>query len=105
MIVRLTLRADRTLRWLQVDDPRVAGFEVEEALPAGAVWPWGTHPEVRDRAVSFFLDQVETGETVIEYLARVEIAGEFSALPVSAGAMYDPTLLVRSPEALVRVNE
>ncbi|MEO5616427.1 MAG: hypothetical protein ABIS67_01540 [Candidatus Eisenbacteria bacterium] len=42
---------------------------------------------------------------MIEYLARVEIAGAFSALPASAGAMYDPTLLVRSPEASVRVNE
>lgn len=74
-------------------------------LPAGAEWPWGTHAEVRDRVVAFFLDQVETGDTVIEYLARAEIAGSFSALPASAGAMYDPTLHVRSPEAAVRVNE
>jgi len=105
ILVRLTLTADRTLRHLEVHDPRVAGLEVEEALPPGADWPWGAHAEVRDRAVSFFLDRLEAGETVVEYLARAEIAGVFSALPVSAGAMYDPVLQVRGPEATLRVNE
>jgi len=104
VLVRITLHADRALRWLIVEDPRVAGFEVEEALPEGAERPWGTHAEVRDRTVAFFVDGVEAGETVIEYLARPEIAGTFSALPISAAAMYDPELGVRGTEARLTVR-
>jgi uncharacterized protein YfaS (alpha-2-macroglobulin family) len=103
ILVRLTLHSDRALRWLLVEDPRVAGLEVEEALPVGAEWPWGIHAEIRDRKMAYFLDRLEEGDTVIEYLARSEIAGSFSALPVSAGAMYDPELLVRSSEARLTV--
>jgi len=105
VLVRLTLRASRALHWLQIEDPRVAGLEIEEAQPAGADWPWGMHTEVRDRTASFFLDHLDPGETVIEYLARAEIAGTFTALPTAAGAMYDPDLLVRGGEAQVQVVE
>ena len=82
----------------------VAGLEVEDALPQGADWPWGTHAEVRDRLVAFFVEDLEAGDTVIEYLARPEIAGSFSGLPVSASAMYDPDLRVRSAEARLTVR-
>jgi uncharacterized protein YfaS (alpha-2-macroglobulin family) len=104
VLVRITLHADRALHWLLVEDPRVAGLEVEEALPPGADWPWGTHAEVRDRVVAFFVEDIEAGDTVIEYLARPEIAGTFSGLPISASAMYDPDLRVRSTEARLTVR-
>lgn len=103
VLVRLTLHADRAMRWILVEDPRVAGLEVEDPQPEGLDRPWGAHVEVRDRLVAWFLDSLDEGDTVIEYLARPEVAGSFSALPVSAAAMYDPDLLVRGAEARLTV--
>jgi uncharacterized protein YfaS (alpha-2-macroglobulin family) len=103
VMVRLTLRASRALAYLVLEDPRAAGFEVDKLRPEGAAWPYGTHAEERDQRVAFFLDRVEEGETVIEYLMRPELDGAFTVLPASAGGMYDPDLLVRSGEAKLTV--
>ena len=46
---------------------------------------------------------LDSGDTALEYLLRPEIAGSFTALPTSAGSMYDPGLLVRGGEARLRV--
>ena len=105
ILVRLTLHAERSLDYLMVEDPRVSGFEIEQLLPEGAEWPWGTHAEERDDRAAFFMERLEEGETVIEYLIRPEIAGAFTALPAAASGMYDPDLLVRSGEARIRVAE
>jgi len=96
VMVRLTLRAPAALSWLILEDPLPAGFEVDALTPEGAEWPWTTHAETRDDRAVFFLDHLEAGETVLEYLVRPEMAGTLSALPASVGAMYDPDLLVRS---------
>ncbi len=95
----LTLRAPEPLHWLILEDPLAAGFEVDALLPEGAEWPWGTHAESRDDRAVFFLEHLETGETVIEYLVRPEMAGSVTALPAAAGGMYDPDLVARSAEA------
>ena len=105
ILVRLTLRATRALRWLLVEDPRPASFEVSELLPAGAQWPYGTHAEQRDDRNVFFIDEAPEGETVIEYLLRPEIGGTFTVLPATASAMYVPELEVRSGEARVETSE
>jgi len=41
---------------------------------------------------------------VIEYLVRPELAGRLVALPASAGAMYDPDLVARSGEVVLKVT-
>ena len=38
------------------------------------------------------------------FTTRPEIEGTFTALPTSAGSMYDPGLLTRSGEARLRVG-
>ena len=96
VLVRLTLRAPAALDWVVIEDPLAAGFEVDALLPEGTEWPWSTHAETREDRAVFFIDRVEAGETVVEYLVRPEMAGTLSALPASAGPMYDPDLLVRS---------
>lgn len=103
VMVRLTLSAPKALSWLMVEDPKPAGFEIDAVLPEGVERPWGTWGEARDDRAVFFVGSLEAGETVIEYLLRPEIEGAFTALPPSAGAMYDPDLLVRGAEARVRV--
>ncbi|HEU4941054.1 MAG TPA: alpha-2-macroglobulin family protein, partial [Candidatus Eisenbacteria bacterium] len=105
VMVRLTLKADRDLRWIMIEDPRPSGFEVSELLPQGTEWPWGTHAEQRDDRNVFFLDQLEKGETVIEYIDRPEMGGSFTALPTTVSSMYMPELTSRSGEDRVIVRE
>lgn len=103
VMVRLTLSAPKRLSYLLVEDPKPSGFEIDAVLPDGADRPYGTHAEARDDRAVFFVGALEPGDTVIEYLLRPELEGTFTALPASAGAMYDPDLLVRGPEARLRV--
>ncbi len=105
VMVRLRLQASRDLRWLMIEDPRPAGFEVSELLPQGAEWPWGTHAEQRDDRNLFFIEDLDQGETVIEYLYRPEMAGSFTALPTNASSMYIPDLETRSKEERLTVGE
>jgi hypothetical protein len=105
VLVRLTLSAPRVLDHLMIEDPRPAGFEVDDLKPEGAEHPWDLHAEARDTRAVFFLENVPEGDTVIEYLVRPEMAGRLVALPASAGAMYDPDLVARSGEGVVKVTE
>jgi uncharacterized protein YfaS (alpha-2-macroglobulin family) len=105
VLVRLTLRADKALRYVMVEDPRLAGFEIDQLLPDGAEWPYATHAEARDDRAVFFLENVDSGETTLEYLLRPEIPGRFTALPATASGMYDPDLIARSADAVIAVEE
>ena len=98
VLVRLTLEAKKALEHCLLEDPKPAGFEIDQVLPDGADRPWDTAAEARDDKAVFFVGSLEEGTTVLEYLIRPEIAGTFTALPASTGPMYDPGLLVRSGE-------
>ncbi len=104
VMVRLTLTAPKRVRWLMVEDPRPSGFELDPLETAGLERPWDAHGESRDDRTVFFVDELQAGDTRIEYLIRPEIEGAFTALPASAGSMYDAGLLVRSSEARLRVS-
>jgi uncharacterized protein YfaS (alpha-2-macroglobulin family) len=103
VMVRLTLTAPKRLSYLIVEDPKPSGFEIDAVLPEGVDRPYGAYGEARDDRAVFFVGSLDAGDTVIEYLLRPELEGTFTALPTSAGAMYDPDLLVRGPEARLRV--
>jgi hypothetical protein len=104
VLVRLTLHATAALDHLMIEDPRPAGFEIEDLKPEGAEHPWDLHAEARDTRAGFFLERVGEGDTVIEYLVRPELEGRLVALPARAGTMYDPDLVARSGETVVRVG-
>lgn len=104
VMVRLVLRTAQPLRHLMIEDPRAAGFEVDALTPDGVERPWNLHAEERDERSVFFVEAIESGETVIEYLVRPELAGRLTALPASATGMYDPDLRVRSGEERFEVT-
>ncbi len=104
ILVRLTLSAPRDQSFLMIEDPKPAGFEIDAVLPDGVDRPWNTHAEARDDRAVFFLDTLESGDTVIEYLIRPEMEGAFTALPARVSGMYDPDLATRSGEARLRVQ-
>jgi len=104
VLVRITVAAARDLRYIMVEDPRIAGFEIDQLLPDGAEWPYGTHAEERDDRAVFFVENLRQGETTIEYVIRPEIGGRFAALPATASGMYDPDLLARTGDATLSVE-
>lgn len=103
VMVRLTLSAPKNVRWIMVEDPRPSGFELDPLETVGLERPWNAHAESRDDRTVFFVDELQSGDTRIEYLIRPELEGSFTALPTSAGSMYDPGLSTRSAEARLRV--
>jgi uncharacterized protein YfaS (alpha-2-macroglobulin family) len=104
ILVRITLETTKPLHHLIVEDPRLAGFEVDDLSGQGLERPWDLHAGERDDRVAFFLREVDQGETVIEYLVRPEITGAFAALPASVSGMYDPELRARSVEGRMEVG-
>ena len=104
VMVRLTLTASQALDHVLVVDPRIAGFEVDGLMPDGVERPYGATGEEHDDHAAFFVDRLESGDTVIEYLVRPELAGVFTALPPEASGMYEPELLVRGAEQKVTVQ-
>jgi len=61
--------------------------------------------EVRSDRVSFFITEMKSGRDVYRYLARATHAGEFTALPTEAYAMYDAATWGRSSSQTVTVAE
>jgi len=104
ILVRLTMSAPKELQFLMIEDPKPAGFEIDAVLPDGVDRPWNTHAEARDDRAVFFLDTLEAGDTVIEYLIRPEMEGAFTALPARVSGMYDPDLATRSGQTRLRVQ-
>jgi len=105
ILVRLTIHSAKGARHVMIEDPRASGCEIEDLAPQGAERPWALHAEARDDRAVFFLDTVDDGDTVIEYLVRPEVAGAFTALPTTASGMYDPLLRARGAEARIAVVE
>lgn len=79
------LRADALQRRL------VAGGEAGAAEDATGRTRW-VHRELRDRAVTLFIDRIPQGVWELRYEMRAEVPGTFHALPLVAQAMYVPEI-------------
>lgn len=86
VLVRVTVTAPRDLRFVMVEDPLPAGFEVLDETASGP-FDW---QERRDDRQVFFLSDVKTGTTVLSYVLQAVHPGRFTALPTRASAMYLP---------------
>jgi|GEM_PF-1769495 len=92
ILVRLAVRAPRDLRFLIVEDPLPAGFEVLDETAAG---PFDNQERRDDRQV-FFLSDVKAGTVVLTYVLQAVHPGRFTALPARVTAMYLPEVHGRS---------
>ena len=96
--------SDSDLRNIALVDRFAAGWEVENPRLSGANMPdWYDRDEkwnvdymnIRDDRVEFFGDLEQDQTATIVYSARATLAGEYSVPPISAEAMYDPTIWAR----------
>ena len=92
VLVRLLLRTSRDLRFVMLEDPLPAGFEVLDETATG---PFDGQERRDDRQV-FFLSDVKAGATVVTYVLQAVHPGRYTALPARASAMYLPEVHGRS---------
>ena len=89
--VRLTVKADRDMDFVQIKDDRAACME---PLQAVSEFRWGNglgyYQATKDASTQFFIDQMRKGTYVIEYQVYVNRTGEYQAGIATVQSAYAP---------------
>ncbi|MEW6448876.1 MAG: MG2 domain-containing protein [Bacillota bacterium] len=104
--VRLTVNSPRAYRHLIVEDYLPAGCE---AFDRGRMelWEWSywwVDRDVRDDRVTFYIETLPKGESVLEYEMRAGVPGTYRARPPLVEAMYRPDVAAHGVEQKVSVR-
>lgn len=89
--VRLTVKADRDMDFVQIKDDRAACMEPLQAV-SGFRWGNGLeyYQATKDASTQFFIDQMRKGTYVIEYQVYVNRTGEYQAGIATVQSAYAP---------------
>ena len=89
--VRIEITADRNMEYLELKDPRCAGFE-PVSTQSGWHWNGGLsyYLAVTNTAHTLYIDRIEKGSYVAEYDLYVNNAGTFSLAPATMQCLYAP---------------
>ena len=104
--VRIELRVDRDMEYLQMKDMRASGFEPTNVISR---YKWqdglGYYESTRDAATNFFFDRLPKGTYVFEYPLVVTHNGNFSNGITSIQCMYAPEFSSNSEGIRVKVGK
>ena len=91
LTVRLTLKADRDMDFVQVKDNRAAFMEPVDAL-SGYCWnrTLAFYRENKDASTSFFIEQLRKGTHVLEYEVYVTSSGQYTQGIPTVQSVYAP---------------
>lgn len=89
--VRLTVKADRDMDFVQIKDDRAACMEPLQAV-SGFRWGNGLeyYQATKDASTQFFIDQMRKGTYVIEYQVYVNRTGEYQTGIATVQSAYAP---------------
>lgn len=89
--VRLTVKADRDMDFVQIKADRAACMEPLQAV-SGFRWSngLGYYQATKDASTQFFIDQMRKGTYVIEYQVYVNRTGEYQAGIATVQSAYAP---------------
>lgn len=89
--VRLTVKADRDMDFVQIKDDRAACMEPLQAV-SGFRWGngLGYYQATKDASTQSFIDQMRKGTYVIEYQVYVNRTGEYQAGIATVQSAYAP---------------
>lgn len=89
--VRLTVKADRDMDFVQIKADRAACMEPLQAV-SGFRWGngLGYYQATKDASTQFFIDQMRKGTYVIEYQVYVNRTGEYQAGIATVQSAYAP---------------
>ncbi|TNE46698.1 MAG: hypothetical protein EP343_22550 [Deltaproteobacteria bacterium] len=89
--VQVTLRSNRRLRYLLVEDKKPAGLEPVQIRSGRPAESWISHFELRDTHAAFFVGWLPPRVSrTLRYRLRAERAGSYRTLPARSQAMYAP---------------
>ncbi len=104
--VRIELRVDRDMEYVQMKDMRASGFEPINVVSS---YKWqdglGYYESTRDAATNFFFDRLPKGNYVFEYPLIVTHNGDFSNGITSIQCMYAPEFTSNSEGLRVKVGK
>ena len=103
--VHLTVNTRSQFEYVQLKDPRGAGFEGEELLSS---WKWeklSRYEEPRDSLTNFFMDWLPHGEYVLSYRMRPSSPGVYKIAPAVLQSMYAPEFAAHSAGMTLTVKE
>lgn len=91
VVVRLTLRNDRDLEFVQLKEMRAACFEPVTQL-SGMAWQNGVpyYQATKDASTSFFFELLPGGTRVFEYSLYVTRSGSYSGGTATVQCLYAP---------------
>ena len=89
--VRLTVKADRDMDFVQIKDDRAACMEPLQAV-SGFRWGngLGYYQATKDASTQFFIDQMRKGTYVVEYQVYVNRTGEYQTGIATVQSAYAP---------------
>jgi uncharacterized protein YfaS (alpha-2-macroglobulin family) len=103
--VRIELRVDRDMEYVQMKDMRASGFEPTNVI---STYKWqeglGYYESTRDAATNFFFSYLPKGTYVFEYPLMVSHNGDFSNGITSIECMYAPEFSSHSEGIRVKVG-
>lgn len=103
--IRIELRVDRPMEYVQMKDMRASGFEPINVLSQYKYQDGlGYYESTRDAATNFFFDYLPRGTYVFEYPLRVSHKGDFSNGITSIQCMYAPEFASHSEGIRVKVE-
>ncbi|MCW3072082.1 MAG: hypothetical protein JWO44_1972 [Bacteroidetes bacterium] len=104
--VRIELKVDRDMEYVQMKDMRASGFEPTNVISR---YKWqdglGYYESTRDAATSFFFAYLPKGTYVFEYPMVVSHNGDFSNGITSIECMYAPEFSSHSEGIRVKVGK
>ena len=97
LVIRLVLRLDRAMDYVQLKDSRAACLEPTATL-SGYRWTggFGYYAETKDASTRFFFDHLRKGTYVLEYSCRVSQAGTYQPGLATVQCAYAPEMAAHS---------
>ena len=106
VVVRLTVRLDRTMDFIQLKDQRAACLEPIEVLSGYRnVGDVGCYVAVKDASTDFFFDTLNKGTYVLEYSYRVDRAGSYETGIATIQSAYAPEYAAHSASFRCNVSQ
>ncbi|MDB5283408.1 MAG: hypothetical protein JWO06_2483, partial [Bacteroidota bacterium] len=103
--VRIELRSDREMDFVQMKDMRASGFEPVSVLSSYKYQDGlGYYESPKDASTNFFFDHLPKGTFVFEYALRVSQKGDFSNGITTIQSMYAPEFSSHSEGVRVGVK-
>ncbi len=104
--VQLTIKADKDIDYVVVNDERAACFEPVQQMPEPKVVDGiYFYQEVRDDCTNIYIDSLPKGTYIIDYDMTVNNAGEFSAGIATVQSLYAPSVVAHSSGKVVNCND